>query len=245
VRVGLVAAALLCVAAAGCGGGKSRPFETVHFRAADGVRLDGRLFGDGRVGVVLVHMGRDGDSQVDWLGLARRLDDGGYLALTYNRRGVCPGGASGCSGGIDAYSASWKDVVAAVALVRDRGAEKTVVVGASIGAMSSLYAASEGRIEPAGLVEFGGINHASGYDFNRSQIARIGGSKLFLSSREDVYGGGDAAREWYRWAKEPKRLELLPGSDHGTDLLRPGNPQHERVMNLLVDFVEGAAPAEG
>lgn len=238
----------LVLAVAGCGGGEdgrpTGPFERIHFHASDGVLLDGRLFGRGRVGVVLVHMGRGGDSQADWAALARALSARGYSALTYDRRGVCPQGGAGCSAGPDDYATSWKDVVGAVAFLRMRGVERTVVVGASVGAMSSLYAAALGRIRPAGLIEFGGINHASGYDFDRSQINRIPGFKVFLSSQADIYGGADAAREWYAWASPPKRLALVPGSAHGTDLLRPTHPLHERVEKLILGFVEEAAPAE-
>jgi pimeloyl-ACP methyl ester carboxylesterase len=185
-------------------------------------------------------MGRPGDTQLDWAGLARRLAGNGYAVLTYNRRGVCPGGAAGCSGGSDEYYLDWKDVVGAAAFLRREGAGRIVLAGASIGAMASLYAAA--RVQPAALVEFAGINHASGYDFTRSQIARIGGAKLFLSARDDIYGGGEAAREWYRWASLPKQLELVPGSDHGTDLLSAGNPQRKRVMRLIATFLEAAAP---
>jgi len=234
------------VAAGGCGGGGSAgptSFERVHFFATDGVRLDGRLFGDGKVGVVLTHMGRPGDTQRDWLGLARTLAAKDYRVLTYNRRGVCPGGPAGCSGGIDEYDNDWKDVVGAAKFLRQRKAEQIVLAGASIGAMASLYAASQGRVRPVALIEFAGINNASGYAFGRPDIARIRGAKLFLSARHDVYGGGPAPREWYRWATPPKRLELVPGTDHGTDLLGPGNPQHARVLALIVDFLEQAAPA--
>jgi predicted alpha/beta hydrolase len=247
-RLALLVATGLVVAATGCGGGSGNqaqtPFERVHFRAADGVLLDGRLFGDGgENAVVLVHMGRGGDTQTDWAGPARLLAGKGYLVLTYDRRGVCPGAGAGCSHGMDDYASSWQDVVGAVGFIRKRGAKKTVVVGASIGAMSSLYAASTRRIHPAGVIEFGGINHASGYDFDRTGIHRIPGLKVFLSTRHDVYGGGEAAREWFRWASPPKRLELLPGSDHGTDLLRTGHPLRERVEELIVDYVQRAAPA--
>jgi pimeloyl-ACP methyl ester carboxylesterase len=246
VRTATVIAATCLLA--GCGGGGPQdekvaaPFERVHFRAADGVRLDGRLFGSGRFGIVLVHMGRGGDSQADWLGLAERLARDGYLVLSYNRRGVCPGGRAGCSGGADDYAASWKDVVGAARFIRSKGAERIGFVGASIGAMSSLYAASQRQIDPIALVEFAGINHASGYDFDRAQVRRVPGHKLFLSSRADIYGGADAAREWYGWAKPPKRLELVPGSEHGTDLLRPGNPLRRRVSDLIVRFLDGAMP---
>ncbi len=77
-------------------------------------------------------MGRESDSQVDWFGLARLLSRKGYLVLTYNRRGICPGGQAGCSRGFDDYESSWKDVVGAVDFVRDRGAEKTVLVAVDL-----------------------------------------------------------------------------------------------------------------
>jgi alpha-beta hydrolase superfamily lysophospholipase len=234
--------ALLGVAlvVAGCGGQSRVTVERVHFRASDGVLLDGRLFGRGDKGVVLVHMGRPGDTQADWAGLARRLAGKQYIVLTYNRRGVCERGGSGCSKGTDNYESSWRDIVGAVAFLRDRGSRRTVVAGASIGAMASLYAASERRIRPAGLIEFAGINNASGYGFDRAQIHRIRGMKLFLSARRDEYGGGQAAREWFGWASPPRRLVLLPGSEHGTDLLRARNPLHERVEQVILGFVEQA-----
>jgi pimeloyl-ACP methyl ester carboxylesterase len=232
----LVLAAIL----AGCGGGHGPAVERVHFRATDGVLLDGRLYGSGDKGVVLVHMGRGGDTQNDWSGVARLLAGNGFLVLTYDRRGVCVRNGTGCSEGIDDYARSWKDIVGAARFLRSQEAEMTVVAGASIGAMASLYAASRHEIEPAGLIEFAGINHASGYDFDRLQIRRIRGLKLFLSARNDAYGGGDAAQQWFRWASPPKRLELLPGTAHGTDLLQPGSPVRRRVEQLLVQFVEEA-----
>jgi pimeloyl-ACP methyl ester carboxylesterase len=230
----------LALVAAGCGGKSRVTVEHVHFRASDGVLLDGRLFGKGEKGVVLVHMGRPGDTQADWAGLARLLAEKRYVVLIYNRRGVCQRGGTGCSRGIDDYGSSWKDIVGACSFLRGRGAKRTVVAGASIGAMASLYAASERHIRPAGLIEFAGINNASGYGFDRAQIHRIPGMKLFLSARRDDYGGGQAAREWFSWASPPKRLVLVPGSEHGTDLLRPVNPLHERVERLILRFVEQA-----
>jgi pimeloyl-ACP methyl ester carboxylesterase len=187
--VGAPLVAALAVALAGCGGG-GRPesqFHRVHFRASDGVLLDGRIFGSGgRVGVVLVHMGRPGDSQADWTESARLLSREGYVVLSFDRRGVCPRAGAGCSRGTDDYASSWRDVVGAVDFLGERGTQRSIVVGASIGAMSSLYAAAAHRIEPAGLIELAGINHASGYDFDRAQIRGIRGLKIFLSARDDI-----------------------------------------------------------
>jgi alpha-beta hydrolase superfamily lysophospholipase len=238
-RTRCICTATLLIALTGCGGSASKAVERVHFRASDGVLLDGRLFGAGKVGVVFVHMGRPGDTQLEWTGMAKRLAAAGYLALTYDRRGVCPRGRGGCSHGNDVYTDSWKDIVGADRFLRRKRVRKIVVIGASIGAMAALFAASEHRIRPAALIEFAGIN--ASYSFDRAEIRRIGGSKLFLSTRHDIYGGGDAAKEWYGFASQPKRLVLLPGSDHGTDVFATG--LRERAERVVLEFVEHAAPA--
>jgi dipeptidyl aminopeptidase/acylaminoacyl peptidase len=104
--------------------------EVVRFRGADGVQLDGRVFGSGDVGVVLAHMRPGYRSQ--WFGFAALLADQGYPVLTYDRRGVCPGDELGCSGG-KASDSAWQDLAFAADLLRERGAARVVVGGASLG----------------------------------------------------------------------------------------------------------------
>jgi len=103
------------LAACGARGSGSAPdWQRVSFRASDGVRLEGRLYGGWReIAVIFSHMGRSGDSQADWYDTAATLGRAGYGALTYNRRGVCPGSADGCSQGSDDLAESWRDVVSA------------------------------------------------------------------------------------------------------------------------------------
>ena len=228
-----IALSLLMLASA-CGGDEHAEPEPVRFDAADGVQLAGTLFGEGDVAVVFSHMGRPGDTQRDWRSLARTLAERGYLVLTYNRRGIPP------SQGVDDYRDSWQDVVGADRFVRSRGAERVIFIGASIGAMSTLYAAGHAAIEPAGLAEIAGIEGGA-YEYRRRDVHRIPGLKLFLSSERDIYGGAPAARHWYSWATQPKRLVILPGEEHGTDMLRPTEPTAKRLRDVLVDFVDEAA----
>jgi uncharacterized protein len=190
-------------------------------------------------------MGRGGDSQADFYRLARALAERGYLAVTYNRRGVCSAPGRECSAGINDDASSWKDVVGASAFVRSRGATSVVLVGASIGAMASLYAAVSHRVDAAALIEIGGVNHAGGYDFSRAELQELQGATLFVSSAGDIYGGAEAAREWYGWANEPKRLEILPGSQHGTDMLRKGEPTARPLVKLVLRFLMRTVPPSG
>jgi pimeloyl-ACP methyl ester carboxylesterase len=217
--------------------------EKVTFEAADGVKLSGRIFGDGRVGVVMAHMGRAGDTSTDWRRLARELAEHEYTALAYNRRGVCSERGRECSGGYDSYASSWKDVVGAIRFLRARGASEIVCMGASIGAMACLHALSTSSVKADALVEIAGVNHRSGYDFSRTQIRALEGHKLFISSAGDAYGAAGDAREWYRWASEPKQLGILDGSAHGTDMLGADQPTERPLTELLIAFLSRAVPA--
>jgi pimeloyl-ACP methyl ester carboxylesterase len=235
----LVAFALIV---SGCGSSGTDPASTpVTFEASDGVKLVGQVFGEGEVGVVLAHMGRPGDTASEWEALARALAERGYTALTYHRRGVCSERGR-CSSGSDDFASSWKDVVGASAFLRARGAEQIALIGASLGAMACLYALVTRRVEAAAFVDVAGVNHASGYAFSRAQLHAVKGHKLFVSASDDVYGGAVAAREWYQWAREPKQLEILEGSAHGTDMLAKGQLAARPLTQLLLAFLTRAVP---
>jgi dienelactone hydrolase len=216
--------------------------EQVTFEASDGVKLVGRLFGEGEVGVVMAHMGGPSDSQKNWYSLARALAKRGYVALAYNRRGVCTASGRECSGGVDDYASSWKDVVGAADFLRGRGVRDVALVGASIGAMASLHALVTKSVEASAFVEVAGVNFRNGYAFSRKQLEALEVDKLFVSSAEDQLPAVFAAREWHRWAREPKQLEILPGGEHGTDMLIKGQPTAKPLMELLLTFVTRAVP---
>jgi dienelactone hydrolase len=157
------------------------------------VRLGGQLFTGGSTWVVLAHMGRPGDSMVDWLPAAASLVRKGYTVLVFNRRGVCPGGAAGCSEGVDDYATSWRDVVGADSFARRNGARRIVLGGASIGAMATLRAVLRRDLDAAGIIWFGGLLNASGYRFTKSEVQNLATPLLALSTREDPYAAAASA----------------------------------------------------
>lgn len=212
--------------------------EPASFEASDGVRLRGLTFGDGDVGVVLSHMGRPGDSQEDWFGLADELAGRGYRVLTYDRRGVCSSIIESCSDGEPVLSEHWQDVVGAVAHLYDAGAQQVVVIGASIGAMATWFAVAEADLDVAGVIWFAGVVGGA-YTFDEADVAAVEAPKLFISAEDDSYGAGEDARQMYRWAAEPADLLIVPGRLHGTDLLTPEAPPDVRrtVTEAIIGFV--------
>ena len=187
--------------------------------------------------VVLAHMGNDGNSQDDWHVLVPKLVDKGFTVLTYNRRGVCSGDGE-CSGPGTGYGSVWKDVVGAVAFAHARGASEVIVGGASIGAMSSLYAALQEHLDIAGLIWIAGLVNESGYSFDAGQVAGLAVPILVISAIDDRGGAGPDAQQLYGWAPEPKKLVMIPGRWHGTEVWTAGDATAQKTFeDAILEFV--------
>jgi dienelactone hydrolase len=202
------------------------------FRGAGGVDLEGRVFGSGDVGVVLAHM-RPGD-QSQWIDFAPLLADHGYLVLTYDHRGVCPGGGLGCSSG-KTGDIGWEDLAFAVELLRARGASRVVVGGASLGAMESLYALTRG-LDADGLIWLSGADLYGGVPVT-DQVRAVRVPKLLATGEFD----SDAVElrpAVERAASPPKHVVLLDTGEHGTNILEFGDPAVADVFRRSVlDFL--------
>jgi pimeloyl-ACP methyl ester carboxylesterase len=209
--------------------------EPVTVEAAGGVALDGRVFGSGDVGVVLSHM-RPGD-QGQWLPFAGLLADRGYHVLTYDRRGVCPGGDLGCSDGGGHDLRAWRDLASAVELLREEGSDRVVVGGASLGAMESLYALSHG-LDADGLIWLSGLDLYEGESIEE-QVRSVHVPKLFMTGAYDNDSAplGSALE---RAAPEPVEIVSLDTGEHGTDILRFGDPVvADQIRQTVLDFLAG------
>jgi pimeloyl-ACP methyl ester carboxylesterase len=197
--------------------------EAVAFRSLDGVSLDGRVFGSGEAAVVLVHGSVD-DAQASWYPFARQLADAGYLAMTIDLRGFCPGGLDGCSDGKLVPPDTWQDVAGAVEYLRGTGVAKVFVVGASLGARSCLWAASRPSVVLDGVVGVSTPEHAATayqpeYDFTATVVGSIDVPILFMAGDQDQNYAAEA-REMYGWSNEPKELVILGSAVHGAGLLQ-------------------------
>ena len=186
--------------------------------------------------VVLAHMGGADDDQSQWFETAGLLADHGYRAMTYNRRGICPGGDQGCSEGFEDED-GWKDLAGAVGFLRDRGVAAVVIGGASLGAMEAMYVAGQRAPEVDGLIWVAG---AQGYGtIDLAELApRVEGPKLFLCGEFDQ-DLGEVAGTLHRTAREPKELVLLDTGEHGTDI--PGfedPPVADRFRQAVIDFLD-------
>lgn len=232
---GLVAASLILVtvldACTSDGGDEPPPGDStaVSFDASDGVRLAGRVFGEGPHGVILAHM-RPAD-QRSWFDFADRLAGEGYQVLTFDFRGYCPGGDGGCSEGERTISAIWQDVVGAITFLRsERGVGRIALVGASMGGTASLVAAAQPGVDVRAVVTLSAPTEIEGLAVTPELLSTITAGKLFIAGVGDAPAAA-SAQTLYDQAPPPKGLEIVPADDHGTDLLE--GSRGEAVKRLI------------
>jgi pimeloyl-ACP methyl ester carboxylesterase len=232
--------ALCAIGLAACGGRAAPDLSgsrAVTFGSRDGVMLDGRLFGEGSTAVVLSHM-RTAD-QRSWFTFANRLADQGYLVLTYDFRGYCPGGEGGCSQGDLQVSAIWQDVLGAVDFVRSEGATSVALVGASMGGTASLVAAGQEGTDVAVVITLSAPASIEGLNADAALLQRVDANKLFIAGVGDASAAA-SAEQLYEIAPPPKRPEILPADDHGTDLLT--GSRGEEVQRIIETYLAQFAP---
>jgi alpha/beta superfamily hydrolase len=221
---------LLLLVLAGCGAAPAPaaglPEGPVTFTTDDGVKLSGTIFGQGPTAVVLAHM-RPTD-QTSWQPFAKELGAAGFTTLTFDFRGY--GDSEGRRDGalID------HDVQAAIRFLRERGFQRIVCVGASMGGTACAESVREPGL--AGLVviaspqTFGGKLNVEQRDFEG-----IAYPKLFISAEGDDLRA--SLVQMYEWAPDPKQLTLIPGYAHGTDMF--GGPQADQFREVMITFLKG------
>jgi pimeloyl-ACP methyl ester carboxylesterase len=222
------AAAALCLAALAlpaCGNGAPPPGETVRFTTEDGVELAGEIRGSGEVGVVLAHMFPA--DRTSWAEFAQALADRGYTTLAFDFRGY------GDSGGTKDIPELWRDVEAAVAEVRARGVRQVAVIGASMGGTAALIAAS--RQDLGAVITLSAATTFMGLQAPDEVLGAIDEPKLFIAAEGDSAAAA-TAQTLFTSTPGAKRIEIVTGSDHGTDLL--DGSQGEVVRNLVVSFLD-------
>lgn len=153
--------------------------------------------------------------------------------------GTVRGGDAGCSQGERNVSADVADLEAAVSFLRSTGVETVAIAGASMGGTAALIVAAQQGEAVAAVITLSAPQQVGGLVAGPDVMARIAAAKLFVAGNGDGAAAG-AAQALIDQAPAPKRLEIVPSDDHGTDLLT-GN-QAEIVRTLLLSHLAQFAP---
>jgi len=203
--------------------------ETVTFTTQDNVRLAGTLFGEGEFAVILAHMGMTGVDQTSWHPFARLLAERGFTALTFDFRGI------GQSEGYTQYNYLVYDVYAAIQFLNDRGYEKIVCIGASMGGTSCMRAALDRNLAGLGVLA-STLSNGDPTEVSRSELQQLTLPKVFAYAQSDFVLVITDMRFMSERAPEPKLVQVFPGSAHGTNIFN--TESGSQLTDLLVNFLE-------
>ena len=232
IRAGLAGVAVLAAAVISVSGSSARgewdgctpKGGDVVFRAPDGTRLAGHMFGRGGTAVVLAHQS-DG-TLCQWVPYATRLARLGYLALAFDFRNAGSSQARHYPANIR-YGG---DVAGAVAEARRLGARRVFLIGGSLGGSAVLQAAANVRPPVAGVVSVSG-----GADLSNA-IASVRSLKvpaLYLAGSGDVDFAKDAQRLYDATPKAYRAVTILDDSRHGTALVG-GNTRARQLIETFL-----------
>lgn len=199
----------------------------VTFVTADGVTLGGTLFGTGDTAIVLSHMFPT--DQTSWHPFAQTAADQGYLVLAYDFRGY------GASGGEQDIPAIDQDVRAAYDFVRAQGAQRVVLIGASMGGTASIKMAAALGDDVAGLVVLSSPQEFNGLEVTQADLDALSMPSLWMSARTDMVT--PALEGMFDKAAGDKSLWIFEGSGaHGTfifDAPLDGQDLERRLLEFL------------
>jgi alpha-beta hydrolase superfamily lysophospholipase len=205
----------------------------VTFPTPDGVTLSGRVFGprNAEAGIVLAHGATV--NQSSWFEFAEELGQRGYLVLTFNFRGYCPGGDSGCSHGSKDTNARPTDLHAAIDVIRSFAIRRLGLMGSSLGGWAALTVAAD---EGDGLDLVVALSAVSATD---DDLRKITAAKLFMAGTGDD-GIAGLAQQFYDASSSPKKLVLLDTDDHGAEMLR--GSQRDAARAAVFDWLDQYLP---
>jgi dienelactone hydrolase len=132
-------------------------------------------------------------------------------------------------------------VLGGVDFVRSQGAGRVLLLGASMGGTASLVAAAHSSTEIAAVITLSAPTSIEGLVADANVLTLLSGGKLFIAGVGDA-AAATSAEQLYEQAPPPKRVEIVPADDHGTDLLTGSQSEVVRtlVLNYLAQFAAAA-----
>jgi enterochelin esterase-like enzyme len=115
------------------------------------------------------------------------------------------------------------------------------VIGASAGGTAALVAAASPTARIGAVATLSAPLAAGGLAVSPDDLIAATAAKLFVAGNGDATAADDAQR-LYDLSVPPKRVEVLPSDDHGTDLLE-GN-QGPNVRRLLMVWLAQFLPVQ-
>jgi pimeloyl-ACP methyl ester carboxylesterase len=186
----------------------------VRLAGENGASIDALLLGSGTTGVVLAN--QSDDDLCTWkFTYAGHLTDLGYRVGVFNYSG----------------QPADTDVIAVAGALRQRGATRVFLIGASMGGTAALGAASRTDPSVAGVISISGPRSWDGVNA-LAAVPDVKVPVLFIAAEYDEPFAGDARALYQDCGARDKKLSIEPGGAHGTGLLT------DHVSTLIDTFLK-------
>ena len=205
----------------------------VTFPNSVGAQLDGYLLGSGSTGIVLANEIRK--DKCSWQPYAKQLASRGYRVLAFDFN-------SDSRSGYVQGSTDNDDVVAAAGLLRQRGVQKLVLLGASRGGTAVLVAATKIQPALAGVISLSGPASISGMNASLA-VPQLTVPVLYIVASLDRAFAADAQTLYNATPKALAKLVVLEGVGHGVQFPLGGAASSARALMEIDAFLAAHAPA--
>jgi pimeloyl-ACP methyl ester carboxylesterase len=202
--------------------------HTVTFDAADGATITGELYGSAKTAVIFSVMG---NCKPGWREFAQLTAAQGFMALTYQWRGCREFRLED----EDQNRNFVNDARGAINFVREQGAKKIILAGASLGGLASAKLAIESQA--SGIVVVASPPAISQWGFEiKSADLETDIPKLFITAEHDPTVPAIETHQLYDLAADPKEWQIYPGYVHGTDLFETasGAEMQRRILEFIL-----------
>lgn len=203
----------------------SLPSTEVSFKTTDGETLKGLIYGHSKKAAVFSHMYRD--NKTDWQDFAEVIAAKDYMTLVYDFRG------HGDSSGTFEAAKMPVDLAAAINFTVKQGAEKIVLLGASMGGMATIEEAARDHKHISGIVTVSSPLDWGNLTITDKDLKALSMPKLFVNSDQDDFA--EDTKHMYAVSAEPKQLHLYQGRAHGVELFT--TPDEPDFSKRLTDFI--------
>jgi pimeloyl-ACP methyl ester carboxylesterase len=201
--------------------------HTVDFETPDGATITGELYGSGETAVVFSVMG---NCKPGWREFAQLTAAQGLMALTYPWRGCRESGFAE----EEELQKFVDDARGAINFVREQGAEKIILAGASLGGLASAKLAIESQASGIIIVASPPAISEWGFEIEAAEL-NTDIPKLFITAENDPTVPASATRQLHDLAAEPKEWQTYPGDKHGTDLFE--TESREAMQQGILEFI--------
>jgi alpha-beta hydrolase superfamily lysophospholipase len=199
--------------------------------ASDGQRLYAISGGSGPSGVVLVPESPPGDV-CGWLPYIATLEHAGLRVLALDYRGTGDSPVTVRRAAVDLKP----DLTAAVGQLRDEGAEKVILGGASLGGAAAMtYGPS---LDIDGVISLSGETDLPAYHLDAiGAVPRLRVPLLLVDARHDPYlPVVDARRLVRRAGTSDKQARFFPGEWHGWEIVEDA-PYAQKARALILGWI--------